>query len=322
MRNLYLLFTLAATLNAATLDKDALARDYQKIASTFKGRLGVCALASGVPVCLNPDGRFSLQSTMKLMLGMAVLEKVDNKEWTLDKKIRIFKKDLGPFHKPLAALVGPNGYEVSIGDLVRRAVADSDNGACEVLIDQLGGIKVVQSYLTRKGIKGMRVDRDERTLQTEIIGLTWKVEYVDDDVLDKAAKAVPRAKAAAAYKKYMTDPRDTSTPLGFAEMLIRLEKGELLSPASTKWLLDVMESTTTGPDRIKAGISGPWKLAHKTGTSGTFEGMAAATNDAGLLRGPAGVVALVTFVADSTETPARRAAVMADLARATIKHIR
>jgi beta-lactamase class A len=324
LKPLSLLLSLAATMAASSIDTAALTSDFQKLASGFKGRIGVCVLTDDKQkACLNTDSRFSIQSVMKLMLGMAVLERVDNKVWTLDKKVLIHRKDLGPFHKPIAKLVGPNGYEATIGELVRRAVADSDNGACEVLIDQLGGIQVVQAYLTRKGIQGMRLDRDERTLQTEIIGLTWKTDYVDDKALDKAAAAVPDTIQAAAYKKYQTDIRDTSTPLGMAEMLLRLRKGQLLSPASTRYLLDIMESTTTGPDRLKAGISSPWKLAHKTGTSGTYKGMAAATNDVGILHHPNGTtIAVAVFVGDSTESPARRASIMADLARATLRHIR
>lgn len=59
----------------------------------------------------------------------------------------------------------------TIQELMRRAVADSDSTAVDVLIDRLGGIAAVQAFLQRKQVTGIRVDRHERTLQAESVGL-------------------------------------------------------------------------------------------------------------------------------------------------------
>ena len=67
----------------------------------------------------------------------------------------------------------------ALGDLVRRAVVDSDSAATDVLVARLGGPPAIQRVLDRLGIGEVRFDRDERRLQTEIHGLVWRPEYVD-----------------------------------------------------------------------------------------------------------------------------------------------
>jgi len=106
-----------------------------------------------------------------------------------------------------------------------------------------------------------------------------------------------------------------------ASLLYALADGKLLSPTSTTYLLEIMSKTVTFPDRLKAGVSKGWKLGHKTGTSGTWKGVTAATNDVGLLTAPDGrKISIVVFVGDSREAPSKRAAMIASVARLTISH--
>jgi beta-lactamase class A len=100
-----------------------------------------------------------------------------------------------------------------------------------------------------------------------------------------------------------------------AALLFDLAGGKLLSPASTRFMLEVMRQTATGTDRLKAGVAPGWTLGHKTGTSGTWRGVTAATNDAGILESPAGKrSAVVVFIADSDSSAESRAGVMARIA--------
>jgi beta-lactamase class A len=208
-----------------------------------------------------------------------------------------------------------------VGDLLRRAIVDSDSAATDILIARLGGPSQVQAFLHRAHIDGIRIDRDEKHLQTEIAGLTWRPEFVDPAVLEQAMRRVPERDREAAYRRYQQDPRDTATPAGMAAFLNALAQGILLSPASTAHLLDVMTGTVTFPDRLKAGVTGGWSLAHKTGTSSTWQGTTAATNDVGVLTTPRGArLAIVVFLGDCREPAAKRAALMAAAARLAITH--
>ena len=180
----------------------------------------------------------------------------------------------------------------------------------------------MQAVLESKRITGIRVDRDERHLQTEIAGLEWRPEFVDAALLERAMEAVPPAVRRTAWERYRTDARDTATPRGMAGFLLRLARGELLSAASTGFVLRAMAECRTFPDRLKAGVPPGWQIAHKTGTSSTREGITVATNDVGILTAPDGTpFAIAVFVADSRAGYPARAALIARLA-AAVAHAR
>jgi beta-lactamase class A len=205
--------------------------------------------------------------------------------------------------------------------LVRRAIVDSDSAAVDIMIDKLGGQKAVQGFLERKSIRGIRLDRDEKHLQTEIAGLEWRPEFVDPALLKRAIDSVPEARRDASYRQYQSDPRDTASARGMSSFLFALAEGRLLSPASTAYVLKVMTETVTFPDRLKAGVPGGWTLGHKTGSSGGWKGVTAATNDVGVLTAPdGGRVAIVVFIGDSRESATSKAALMARAAKVTTAH--
>jgi beta-lactamase class A len=306
---------------AGSLDSSGLEADFTRLTSGFDGRVGVCALNASTMVCGARNEHFSMQSVVKLIVAMAVMKAVDRGQLRLRDPVVVRRDDLSLFVQPIAQFVGPDGYRTTIGDLVRRAVVESDSAAADILIARLGGPRQVEAFLTENGVYEVRVDRDERQLQTEILGLTWKPEYVDPEVFEKTVDAVPARQRDIAYRRYRADPRDTATPGGMVTLLEQFATGKLLSASSTKFLLDVMTQTTTFPDRMKAGVPRGWRLAHKTGTSGSWRGMTAATNDVGILQAPdGGMVSLVVFIGDSRASQPARAALMAQIAAATAAH--
>ncbi len=292
---------------------------FARIAKGFDGRVGVCAIDNSAESCVNRDRRFSLQSVVKLLVGMAAADTLQ-----LAEPVTIRKEDLSLFVQPIANIVNEHGpFKTTIGDLVRRAIVDSDSAATDNLLKRLGGPAAVQAFLNRKAIAGMRIDRDEKTLQTEIVGLAWQPEFADAVLLDSAIKHLPREVRDAAARRYRNDVRDTATPKGMAEMLDALNKGKLLSPSATRYILDVMAQTVTFPDRLKAGLLPGWKIAHKTGTSGSWNGVTVATNDVGILTAPDGSsIAIAVFIGDSRAPDAARAALTAKFATAAISHHR
>lgn len=196
-------------------------------------------------------------------------------------------------------------------------VTESCSGAADFIIRRLGGPQAVNAFLVKHDIQGMRIDRQERDLQTQIGGITWRPEFVDEDLIEAAYAAVSEADKDAAYARYLADPRDTTTPAAMAKLLQKLLKGQLFSPTSTRYLLGVMERTATGQDRLRAGVPAGWTVGHKTGTSSTHRGVAGATNDVGIARNKAGEwVILVALLRESTLAPRDRDRILADVARA------
>lgn len=198
----YFCFLLCSTSEGGSLNGPILEKELFHLTKGFNGRVGACVQDSQKMVCVKGEELFSMQSVIKLLVGVAVLERVDQGQWRLDESVTLTKKDLSLYVQPLAKLVNDAGFKITIGDLVRRAIIESDSLATDVLIARLGGPDAVQSFLDRKQIRGIRLDRDERHLQTEIVGLTWKPEYVDPAVLDRAIESVPAAVREDSYRKY------------------------------------------------------------------------------------------------------------------------
>ena len=109
----------------------ALESELAAIAQGFDGRVGVCVQSAGRTDCVRGGERFSLQSVMKLVVGVAVLDQVDRGLLRLDTPVTVHTADLSLYVQPLARLVGPEGYRTTLGDLVRRAIIDSDSAATE-----------------------------------------------------------------------------------------------------------------------------------------------------------------------------------------------
>jgi beta-lactamase class A len=109
-----------------------------------------------------------------------------------------------------------------------------------------------------------------------------------------------------------------SEPAAMTSLLKLFYQRKHLSEASSDLLWKLMVETPTGPDRIKGLLPKETVVAHKTGTSGTNDqGIAAATNDAGIVTLPNGEhFAIVVYVANSPADAKTREATIARITRA------
>jgi beta-lactamase class A len=157
-------------------------------------------------------------------------------------------------------------------------VSESDGTACDVLLQLVGGPKVVMEYLHGLGVSEIVVANTEKE-----IGQDRAVQY-----------------------------RNYATPDAAVVLLGALQQGRGLSPSSQALLLRLMIETPTGIKRIKGLLPDGTIVAHKTGTSRTVDGITAATNDVGLVTLPNGKhLAVAVFVSDSRANDATREEVIA-----------
>lgn len=90
-----------------------------------------------------------------------------------------------------------------------------------------------------------------------------------------------------------------------------------LSEQSNALILKLLTETTTKPNRLKGLLPKNAIVAHKTGSSGSRNGIAAATNDIGIITLPNGKhIAIAVFVSDSSADEAAREKVIAEIAKA------
>jgi beta-lactamase class A len=301
---------------AGTLELRSLSASFSEMARNFPGKVGICAQVTVSAACTGGDERFPMQSVVKLVVALAVLDAVDRGALRLDDAVVVRKEDLSVGPQPIAKLVTPEGYRTTIDDLLSRMVIDSDSAAYGLLLARVGGPAAVQALLDRRQLGGIRFDRDEVQINMELLGLEWRAEFVDANVLKKALAEVAPGRRQQLFDAYLADTRDTATPKGMTDLLVALQSGRLLSPASTQRLLEIMSQTRTFPDRLPAGLPPGWKIGHKTGTGPTWNGVASATNDVGILTAPdGGKIAVAVFVTNSRQSDKLRAAFIADVAR-------
>lgn len=314
-----LILSVALANSGSAEPSDKIKAEFEKLASSFDGKAGICAMPdlNAAPICVHGSELFPLQSVMKLIVAAAVLDKVDAGKMKLTDTILVTPQDGSPGPREFYDLIVKSGtYKATVEELIRRSNIDSDSTAVDVLIRHLGGIEVVQSFLKEKNIEGIRIDRDERTVQSEFYGLTWKAEYANPEAFKKAIDAQSKAARLKALEAYLKDPRDTASPEGMNIFLKRLFTTKILSLKSTEKLLFILEKTATGSNRLRAGIPTKWSIGHKTGTSASLDGRVPTTNDVGVITSPEGqIIPIAVFLFDSKKSDAERGAVFAKAAR-------
>lgn len=307
------------------LDMDGLNAAMAKIAGRARpGRLGVglTNLESGEVFTFAGEQRFPMQSVFKMLVGAVALAEVDAQRLHLDERFLLEDEQLSPPFSPISA-AWPGRRDYTARELLAAAVSFSDNTAADVLMKRIGGPGAVTAWLDARRVLEVRVDRYERELQPEAHGLpSFRPAWRTEAVFAAALATRPQDARMGAMRAYLADPRDTATPRGMLQFLSMLNENALLTPASTRMLLQLMTDTPTGPGRIKAGLPEGSLLAHKTGTGRTELGLNVGVNDVGIFILPdKRAYALAVFLAGSTLDGAGRDALVADVARAAVKGV-
>ena len=284
--------------------------------------VGLMNLESGETWDFNGERRFPMQSVFKAPLAAAVLSEVDAGRLKLDDTITLADEDLSPPLSPIADDY-PVRRDYTVRELLTAAAGVSDNTAADVLMKKIGGPGAVTAWLVGKKVEEIRVDRYERQLQPDSIGMaSFRPAWKGSQAYMAALNNVPPQARREAVAIYLSDPQDTATPRGALNFLDKLDDGELLSPTSRKLLLQIMTDTTTGPDRLKAGFPAGASFAHKTGTARTDQGVTPAVNDIGIVTLADGRrYAVAVFLSGSTLDAAGREKILADVARAVTRGV-
>jgi len=276
------------TATATATPDAALQSQFAQIAFLGKGRVGVSAimLETGETIAsLNPRDHFPMQSVYKLPISMAVMKQIDDAKLSLDQRVRIAREDyVGPAaHSPIRDK-NPNGAELTVNELVRYALVESDGTASDVLMKLAGGNTAVQSYINSLPVN-------------DLIVLNTEKELGEDQT--------------AQYRNF-------ASPDSAVALLRALFERRGLSESGQALILKYMTASTPGAKRLKGLLPAGTSVAHKTGTSGTDDnGKTAATNDIGIITLPNGKhLAIAVFVSDSTADEETREGVIAKIAKA------
>jgi beta-lactamase class A len=167
MRHLFV----AATL-AAALPFPGLPSQFEKIAPAAKGRVGVAAqlLESGETADLHGDEHFPMHSVYKLPISMAVLQRVDRGELKLDQQVKVDPSDFvrKGMYSPVRDKY-PDGTELTIAELLRYTICESDCSTNDLLMKLIGGPGSIMAFLEEIQVPDIQVVNSENE-----IGLDWE----------------------------------------------------------------------------------------------------------------------------------------------------
>jgi len=236
------------------------------------------------PLLINPFEKFPMQSVFKLHLAMLVLHQVDQGKLDLNQTVIVNRaKVLQNTWAPIMKAYQGDEFSVPVQQLLQYSVSYSDNVACDLLFELVGGPAALHDYIQSMGIKETAVVANEAQM------------HADDQVQ---------------YQNW-------TSMKGAAEILKKFEQKTQLSASSQALLWKWMVETTTGPERLKGLLPAGTVVAHKTGYSGIKTGKTAATNDIGIILLPDGRPLLVAvFVKDSAESTRTNEAIIAQVAQA------
>lgn len=275
-----------------------LQRELERVAPPPALGVVVRDLESGDTYSFHGDTPWYIASSVKVPVAMAVLRAVEHGDFTLDTPLTLRASDLvdgaGPTNhqRPGAAL--------SVRWLLEQMVVYSDNTASDMLIGLVGlpAVNALVQSLVPTGFGRITTLADVRRhiygeLTPEAAHLSGrdflllKQQRSDADVkltLARLLRVPPASLApvsvAEAYEAYYASGLNTARLDAYADLLTLLVQGQVLTPAHTTYLLEVMERVKTGTARIKAGLPAGARFAHKTGTQ------RARTCDSGLITVP------------------------------------
>ncbi len=253
-----------------------------RIDSLLAGRkmtVGVAAECGDFSYSRNDSVRFPLMSVFKVHVAMTVIARLEMDGRSIDSVVHVPAERLLPAtYSPLRDKLGGRGTDITIRELMRYSVAESDNNACDILIDIAGGIDYVDMYIRSLGVSGFSLTETEASMHADPASCrnNWSTPSSTIDVLKKAFET----------------------------------NDKMFSP-----LRDIMLSTMTGQDKIRGGVSEGIPVAHKTGSSDRTGGIKTADNDAGVIMLPEGRCYIAVFIMDSAESDAENAATIAEITR-------
>ena len=227
-----------------------------------------CELAGDATLLRHADEPFHPASTMKVCVLMEVWRQAEAGQLSLDERLPVHNRfqslvggeyGLDPAEDSELGLYGRIGRTETIRELARLMIVVSSNLATNLLIDRVGATAVT-GFMRELGAPSLLVLRG-----------------LDDD---------------AAHDRGLDN---VATARGLMHVLGRLARGEVVTPAASAEMVEILAAQTFN-EGIPAGLPGGMRVAHKTGwITSTY-------HDAGIVFPPDGepyvLVVLTRGIAD------------------------
>lgn len=277
----------AAETPGPLFDAEGLRDELAKVTEEKDARIGVAVLADcGDWVTINGDEALPMLSVYKFPLALATARYCADNGISFSDSIEIAASQLHTdTYSPMRDRYGVRNLRLPIAELLAYSMQQSDNNACDILFDLTGGTGYANGYILGLGFDDIHIVSTEDDMHKDT-GLCYA---------------------------------NSSTATAMARLLRYFDTTLRYSSPEYEYIATLMETCTTGTDRLPHGISGKagMILGHKTGTGDSnAEGKIIAVNDVGYVHLPNGRrYYIAVFVADSGYDMATTSALIAELSR-------
>lgn len=231
----WVLWCVAAGILCACSDSISLEEAIRERIAGEDGSVGGAVIFDGRDtVVVNDEVRYPMMSVFKFHQALAVADYLQRHALTLETEIPISPSDLKPnTYSPLRDRYPDGNVTLTVGDLLTYTLQQSDNNACDILFDYIGGTDVADSY-----IRSLGFDR-------------FEIVATEDDM---------HRDTGLCYRNW-------TSPLDAAGLLDCFLTDSLFDEASRNFIRNTMISCRTGQDRLVAPLLGTGAVVgHKTGT--------------------------------------------------------
>lgn len=266
-----------------------LGRRVESAIEKIDAEVGVAMICGDDTLTLNHAVDYPLMSVFKLHIAVALMQQVDAGIISVDSVLTVPYSRLRPgTWSPMRDDAAGNDRDMTVDQLLRYSVCRSDNNACDILIDIAGGIATVNDSI--------------RSLCPGDVALTETEASMHDDIL----------------RSY----NNVSSPIALCTLLDRLYLGHVLSPASGRYLIELLGESTSGRAKISAGLPEGSFLGHKSGLSDRRpDGVLMASGDVAAFGcGNGKIASLAILVKDTPEPEARVDSLFAEIANLVHTH--
>jgi beta-lactamase class A len=258
-----------------------------------------------------------MMSVFKLPLAVAALADVDAGKLRLDQRVRIAASELRE-RGPIVDAWKQGERQPSVELLLKSMLEESDDTAGDKLVTLLGGGAKITARLREIGLEGITIRGPEIAHDAALACVGEPVPDGGWTLEEIAACSTPAPAAlAAAVRSEVEAPSDNATTDAIVDLLARLNDASILTGDSRTWLLATLARARTGPARLRGRLPPDARVAHKTGTGATVQGVTIAMGDVGIVTAPGGdAFAIAVLIAGSRASEQAQEAVIARMARA------
>lgn len=149
-------------LSVLTASCDTATRQFEsrldEILSGHKAFVGIAIRTPDGKTVARNDSLLPMMSVFKFPVALAVLDRMQREGIPLTQPISITPDLLLPgTYSPMRDSLPAGGGTLTLGQLLRYTVSESDNIACDILLREAGGPEAVEAYVRSLGIGGIRI---------------------------------------------------------------------------------------------------------------------------------------------------------------------